>query len=534
MGTTRDLGLTQYIFGMDSSVYDDNKVTPQRPDFVTAKANGILFDVARASFSLYEDKDFDINWNNKVLAGIPQSAYHFLVWEKSPEEQANFYWSVIKDKITTQTLWTDFEWWSTIPSNAFDILYRFLERLKILAPNNRIGIYTAKGFWDQYGTKDPYWLQYDLWLAHWNSSPPISTAEIPLPWKNVVLWQYSGHGDGKYYGMESNDVDLDYFMGTKEEFARAFNTQVGEPMTDYTQNAIGLVTKEAGWTNPNFNFIVGYAGGNWTKRADGTYVLDANVNLKPIETQARNEGKPFLALWDFDVSYYANQQYMATEDKWPTVGSDYPLQSCISALTARDFDGLIVRVMDKHNDLTQKEELLTYVSFAARKFVERINKWLYTTKGLNKQTLVMTNDQFLRQANDGAQEYFYAWIKKEWPPVVVEQAAVTIVSNAYPDGVEKPGAVGDTNWKAWYYFWPSRTKNFITEPIFFNRTMGLMIYNGTDQDMRTWLQLSTGTPPPPPPPPDTDTDLTQLKTDVEALKADLQALRDSLKPWVNK
>ena len=142
-----------------------------------------------------------MNWLNAKAAGLLRGGYHFLTWTTDPVIQANYYWSIIKNDPGELPLVVDFEWWSTIPSTALDILKRYLEQLKKLAPGRKIMIYTARAFWQQYGSKDPYWKQYLLWEAFYSVVPPAPFE----PFNGFTFWQYTSHGDGLYYGMESKE-----------------------------------------------------------------------------------------------------------------------------------------------------------------------------------------------------------------------------------------------------------------------------------------------------------------------------------------
>jgi hypothetical protein len=310
-------------------------------------------------------------------------------------------------------------------------------------------------------------------------------------------------------------IELPLVWGALKQTPR-FEDGTGEPeppgkdngMT-WTDNAIGLYTKTAGWTNKEFDFIVGYAGGDWSERGPNDWRLEPNPNLKPIEEQAHGDGKPFLALWDFDVSDYALRQIDAKESTWPNEANDYPLQALISALKNRNVDGLIIRVLNGKNRLGG-EEMPEYVAFAAQKFVERANRWLYTTKGLDKWTFVLTNDSFLR--TKGAQESYYRWTKGLWLGIE-QEAARPLDSGAWPQSADKIKAVPPSlGWKIWYHYNAA--------------ALDMMLWNGTPEDMRAFLGYGGGTTPPPPPPPTgeyvTSTDFIAYQQQVAALFAAME------------
>lgn len=202
--------------GADFSVWQDNNSTPQTVNFELTRRGGLSFAMIKTSQALYADPDYMINWAN-AKRWLYRGPYHFLVWDKSPLQQAQVYWSLLANDPPELPLWVDFEWWSTIPANAFDILQKFLEKLKTLAPGRPLGIYTAKSFWDQYGSQDNYWKQYLLWLC--DISGPV---DVPKPWDTWDWWQYTFKGDGIRLGAESKDLDLDQYNGTVEEMQARF------------------------------------------------------------------------------------------------------------------------------------------------------------------------------------------------------------------------------------------------------------------------------------------------------------------------
>jgi hypothetical protein len=282
--------------------------------------------------------------------------------------------------------------------------------------------------------------------------------------------------------------------------------------TMWTNNAIGFFTRNAdgaAWDNPAFDFVVGYAGGNWTQQSPGVYVMEPNPNLKPIELKTRAKGKTLLMLWDFDVDYYTRGQFGASDQYWPTEDNDYPLKALKAALANRDFDGLIIRVMNRNN-MDGKPELMSYVAFAAKKFTERANRWLYTTKGLNKWTFVLTNDEFLRI--DGKQEDWYTWTKG-WYLGIKQEAVRPLASGAWPQDGDKIRAVPPSlGWKLWHHFDTT--------------TLDMLIWNGTDAEMRDFLKVDETEPEPPQPPtPTTEfVPLSQYNADMAAVTAKLTAL----------
>ncbi|MFN8381390.1 MAG: hypothetical protein U0V02_05590 [Anaerolineales bacterium] len=50
-----------------------------------------------------------------------------------------------------------------------------------------------------------------LWIANYGTNTPL----VPKPWTadEWTLWQFTDNGDGPLYGVESGNIDLNYFNG---------------------------------------------------------------------------------------------------------------------------------------------------------------------------------------------------------------------------------------------------------------------------------------------------------------------------------
>jgi lysozyme len=203
--------------GADFSVWQDDKTTPQKVDFKKAKAAGLDFVFIKASQAAWADPDIVYNWQAAKDAGLLRGAYHFLVWNVDPVRQADFFCGLLHQCPPEIGYVCDFEWWQTTPTNALDICRRFVERVEANTGKPPF-IYTAPGFWNQYGSKDEKWARYPLWVAHWQVTKPI----VPAPWKDWAFWQYTAKGEGKKYGAESNDLDLNWYNGTVAQLHAAY------------------------------------------------------------------------------------------------------------------------------------------------------------------------------------------------------------------------------------------------------------------------------------------------------------------------
>ncbi len=215
--------------GPDISFYQDNPTTPQRVDFVKMKTLAD-FVIIRAGQNLWSDRDFAHNWAEAKKAGLPRGSYWFYDSRADPKQQAEKWAQTLGSDAGELPLFADFEENYNGPHKGWQKWYDFLERLKTLMGKKEIGIYTADYYWTPNApnpvtnpANSEYFHQYPLWVAHYKVSRP----RIPKPWKDNewLFWQYTESGDGAAYGVESLEIDLNYFNGDQAAFQARFNVQ---------------------------------------------------------------------------------------------------------------------------------------------------------------------------------------------------------------------------------------------------------------------------------------------------------------------
>ena len=200
--------------GIDVSRWQDNNSTAQKMDFAKAHAAGARFVFIKASQQLWTDEDIFYNWKSAKAAGLLRGAYHFLTWDKPGRDQARYHWSIIQSDPGELPPVCDFEWGGTIPSNAYAILWEYLNELKMLCGRTPM-IYTGYSFWMTYGNPAKLdWSQFPLWLAYYAAEEYV---KIPAPWSKWTFWQYTSKGDGLAFGAESLVIDIDWFYGSYDE-----------------------------------------------------------------------------------------------------------------------------------------------------------------------------------------------------------------------------------------------------------------------------------------------------------------------------
>lgn len=106
-------------------------------------------------------------------------------------------------------------------------------------------IYTRQTWWDVFTYGLELFKKCPLWAARyaaWLTSPWSDGKCKFRDWTNWLIWQYTSHCDGQYYGFASRDGDLDWFNGDEGqlyEFA-------GLPKPLTTEDKVDILWREAG------------------------------------------------------------------------------------------------------------------------------------------------------------------------------------------------------------------------------------------------------------------------------------------------
>jgi lysozyme len=203
-----------YTLGIDVSHWQDNNNTPARVDFAKARAAGAQFIFIKASQNTYPDEDFAYNWQAAKAAGLLRGAYHFYDYRYRADKQAEYLWSLIADDPGELPPVLDVEpFWQPVPGRLallaglrdfFNVIDRLAGR-KCLLYSNPATLLSFKPL--------PIWvLEHPLWVAHYGVAKPN-----PCGWIKWHFWQYTDRLDGAAYGMESKQLDGNYYSGTLDE-----------------------------------------------------------------------------------------------------------------------------------------------------------------------------------------------------------------------------------------------------------------------------------------------------------------------------
>lgn len=274
------------IIGPDVSFYQDDPNTPNGIDFnrMNTRAD---FVIIRAGQNLWTDRDFNKNWQAAKQAGLPRGSYWFYDSRADPRAQAELWASLMKNDMGELPLFADFEEAYKGEFTGWVHWKTFLDRLRALVGQKEIGIYTAYYYWAD-NAPNPvtqandleYFHRYPLWIANYGVEVPL----VPKPWSanEWLFWQFTAMGDGILYGVESAEIDLNYFNGDAQGFADRFNVPLPQDPTPpeptgqkYVVNAGALYVRQGPGTGYK---AVGYLQRNdiveaFDHNTDGTWLL---------------------------------------------------------------------------------------------------------------------------------------------------------------------------------------------------------------------------------------------------------------------
>ena len=219
------------VIGPDVSFYQDDNATERMIDFAKMESNA-GYVIIRSGQNLWADPDFKPNWQ-AAKGVLPRGSYWFYDSRVEPKRQADLWVSLFpstgsghgEGDLGELPLFCDFEDNYGGDFGRWTDWYSFIERLKQLVPGKEIGIYTGYYYWLEHtahvgipAASLEYFKQYPLWIANYGVTKPL----VPKPWTEWVFWQFTDKGDGSLYGVESRNIDLNYFNGDMNAFRTRF------------------------------------------------------------------------------------------------------------------------------------------------------------------------------------------------------------------------------------------------------------------------------------------------------------------------
>jgi len=196
------------------------------------KSKGVQFALIKATEgTTYKDDQFERNVAESIRVGIPWGAYHFHLPALSATGQVDNFLGSLSGKKVSCRAWGDFETSSNLTPDV--VSQRSLDFLAGVHKVERAGEYTSPGYSNswfmQAGKPDLRHAIYPQWLANYTTaSYPMLTNIGQIP----IIWQYTSKGDGYSYGADSQYIDLNWWMGSDEEFQDFIGAAVEPPVVE--------------------------------------------------------------------------------------------------------------------------------------------------------------------------------------------------------------------------------------------------------------------------------------------------------------
>ena len=143
-----------------------------------------------------------------------RGSYWFYDSRVNPKRQAEKWVETLGNDTGEMEMWCDYEDRYGGPFGGWRNWFDFMERIKTLLPEKKLGVYTGYYYFQEFAAGINYFAQYPLWIAWYNPTMPL----IPPIWQDWTYWQFTDDGDGTLFGVESREIDLNYFNGSEAEF----------------------------------------------------------------------------------------------------------------------------------------------------------------------------------------------------------------------------------------------------------------------------------------------------------------------------
>ena len=208
--------MTDRTLGNDVSFYQLRRESPGPINFAQMVKQGSRFVFIKASQATYSDPRFLQSWDAAKSARILRGAYHYIDHTKGYRAQAEYFAKLILSVgVGELPPVADYEEKRLAPHASIvrGGLKQFLEIVETMTGVVPI-IYTSPGYWQQYGSGEASWKKYDLWIAHYGVRNPDPVTPWGRDWR---FWQYSHKGPGLKFGVESMEIDMNWFSGSEEE-----------------------------------------------------------------------------------------------------------------------------------------------------------------------------------------------------------------------------------------------------------------------------------------------------------------------------
>lgn len=181
--------------------------------------------IIRAGQNTWVDARFQHNWSEAKRLGMKRGTYWFYDDRTSPGAQAQIVADLLQDDQPEMEVWCDWEKSYGGQFSGLRNVVAFMQAVEARLPSARVGMYTGYYWFRENSNAVTNASQYaylkdkPLWLAYYAD---VSEVRIPAPWTSLLLWQYGTPAIGPEYGVESTEIDMNYFNGTQADFDQRY------------------------------------------------------------------------------------------------------------------------------------------------------------------------------------------------------------------------------------------------------------------------------------------------------------------------
>ncbi|HEY0380548.1 MAG TPA: glycoside hydrolase family 25 protein [Pyrinomonadaceae bacterium] len=185
-------------------------------DYAKVVSAGVKAVYAKATNGAHNsDNTFATNVSSARQHGLLVGAYHFLLSQQNPNDQAAHFITFIKSFNLDLLPVVDVEWdlkgkkdrWQNVPlASRIAMVGRFCEEVRSRTGKLPV-IYTARTWWNPMigtakGHKAVKFAECPLWVARYAQT----VGALPAAWSSYAIWQFAG--EGRISGVKG-DADLD-------------------------------------------------------------------------------------------------------------------------------------------------------------------------------------------------------------------------------------------------------------------------------------------------------------------------------------
>lgn len=213
---------------VDISKWQDDINTAKIVDFEKLKSMGVRGVIIKCGEANSIDRAFIPYVHALQSSSMPFGVYWYYNNKYPPKKQAKLFVDTLKgNKVNPQLgVWLDLE--DRNPGNyiGWKHWYDFLiEIITTLPKSIKIGIYTGHYYFTEFTVQAgitasslSWFAQFPLWIASYGFLPRATR-----PWGDKwTLWQFTDLLDGIKFGVESKELDGNYFNGTLDDFNSYF------------------------------------------------------------------------------------------------------------------------------------------------------------------------------------------------------------------------------------------------------------------------------------------------------------------------